>query len=62
MVLITGPPFGFHPQPVDKLSKVGMAGISGEKCSPWNTFVERQSTAISICGQLFFGNGLEIQA
>jgi hypothetical protein len=57
-LLITRQRMIFLPQSVDKLQNAGMAGISAEKCSPWNTFVERQSTAISICGQLFLGKAL----
>ncbi|WP_188928482.1 hypothetical protein [Puia dinghuensis] len=44
---------------MDKLWNAGMAGIWREKCSPWNTIVERQSTTFSICGKYFFGKNSE---
>jgi hypothetical protein len=31
-----------------------MAWILEEKCSTWNTFVERQSPEFSICGKFFY--------
>jgi len=38
---------------VEKLRNIGTMGIWEEKCSPWNTFVERQSTDSSMCGKFF---------
>lgn len=46
------------PHAVDKLQKSEGTQALKKKCSPWNTFVERQLTDFSICGKLFLVVGL----